>query len=77
MADQKQELLRMLKGKSVKRYHFSLQEDENQPRTTIPEAQGLKPSSNACKTSVASVAENYSVRQTGLANLSSRRSPVA
>ena len=29
MADQKQELLRVLKGKNVKGYHFSLQEDEN------------------------------------------------
>jgi hypothetical protein len=29
MADQKQELLRMLKGRKVKGYHFSLQEDEN------------------------------------------------
>jgi hypothetical protein len=29
MADQKQELLRMLKGKNVKGYHFSLQEDED------------------------------------------------
>lgn len=29
MADQKQELLRMLKGMSVKSFHFSLQEDEN------------------------------------------------
>ena len=28
-ADQKQELLRMLKGKKLKGYHFSLQEDEN------------------------------------------------
>jgi hypothetical protein len=29
MADQKQDLLRMLKGKNVKGFHFSLQEDEN------------------------------------------------
>jgi hypothetical protein len=29
MADQKQGLLRVLKGKNVKGYHFSLQEDEN------------------------------------------------
>ena len=147
MADQKQELLRMLKGKTVKGYNFSLQEDENKvvasltnsavrkpidlnkagtglvlsytqvkdkkKKTTrtfksevktdgpnvaiivrdlvtnrvisknsfpspIPhEEQGLKPSNNVFKTSVASTAENYSVRQTGPANLSSRRSSVA
>jgi hypothetical protein len=43
MADQKQELLRMLKGKNVKGYHFSLQEDENKVVTSLTNSTVRKP----------------------------------
>jgi hypothetical protein len=43
MADQKLELLRMLKGKSVKRYHFSLQEDGNKEVTSLTNSAVRKP----------------------------------
>ena len=43
MADQKQELLRMLKGKNVKGYHFSLQEDENKVVASLTNSALRKP----------------------------------
>ena len=43
MADQKQELLRLLKGKNVKGYHFSLQEDENKVVTSLTNSAVRKP----------------------------------
>jgi hypothetical protein len=43
MADQKQELLRMLKGKTVKGYNFSLQEDENKVVTSLTNSAVRKP----------------------------------
>jgi hypothetical protein len=43
MADQKQELLRMLKGKDIKGYHFSLQEDENKVVTSLTNSALQKP----------------------------------
>lgn len=43
MADQKQELLRTLKGKNVKRYHFSLQEDENKVVASLTNSVVRKP----------------------------------
>jgi hypothetical protein len=43
MADQKQELLRMLKGKNVKGYHFSLQEDENKVVASLTNSAVRKP----------------------------------
>jgi hypothetical protein len=43
MADQKQELLRVLKGKNVKRYHFSLQEDENKVVASLTNSAVRKP----------------------------------
>ena len=43
MADQKQELLRMLKGKNVKDYYFSLQEDENKVVASLTNSAVRKP----------------------------------
>lgn len=43
MADKKQELLRMLKGKKVKGYHFSLQEDENKVVASLTNSAVRKP----------------------------------
>jgi hypothetical protein len=43
MADQKQELLRTLKGKNIKRYHFSLQEDENKVVASLTNSVVRKP----------------------------------
>jgi hypothetical protein len=43
MADQKQELLRMLKGKNAKGYHFSLQEDENKVVASLTNIAVRKP----------------------------------
>lgn len=43
MADQKQELLHMLKGKNVKRYHFSLQEDANKIVASLTNSAVRKP----------------------------------
>jgi hypothetical protein len=43
MADQKQELLRMLKGKNVKGYHFSVQEDENKVVASLTNSAVRKP----------------------------------
>jgi hypothetical protein len=43
MADRKQELLRMLKGKTVKGYNFSLQEDENKVVTSLTNSAVRKP----------------------------------
>lgn len=43
MADQKQELLRMLKGKKLKGYHFSLQEDENKVVSSLTNSAVRKP----------------------------------
>jgi hypothetical protein len=43
MADQKQELLRMLKGRKVKGYHFSLQEDDNKVVASLTNSAVRKP----------------------------------
>jgi hypothetical protein len=43
MADQKQELLRKLKGKNIKGYHFSLQEDENKVVASLTNSAVRKP----------------------------------
>ena len=43
MADQKQALLRMLKGRYVKGYHFSLQEDENKVIASLTNSAVRKP----------------------------------
>jgi hypothetical protein len=43
MADQKQELLRKLKGKKVKGYDFSLQEDENKVVASLTNSAVRKP----------------------------------
>lgn len=43
MADQKQELLRTLKGKNIKGYHFSLQEDENKVVASLTNSAVRKP----------------------------------
>jgi hypothetical protein len=43
MADQKQALLRMLKGRYVKGYHFSLQEDENKVVASLTNSAVRKP----------------------------------
>jgi hypothetical protein len=43
MADQKQELLRVLKGKNIKRYHFSLQEDEDKVVASLTNSAIRKP----------------------------------
>jgi hypothetical protein len=43
MADHKQELLRVLKGKNVKGYDFSLQEDENKVVTSLTNSALRKP----------------------------------
>ena len=43
MTDQKQELIRMLKGKKLKGYHFSLQEDENRVVASLTNSAVRKP----------------------------------
>jgi hypothetical protein len=43
MADQKKEILRMLKGKNLKGYNFSLQEDENKVVTSLTNSAVRKP----------------------------------
>ena len=43
MSDQKQELLRMLKGKKLKGYQFSLQEDENKVVASLTNSAVRKP----------------------------------
>ncbi len=43
MADQKQDLLRLLKGKNIKGYHFGLQEDENKIITSLTNSAVRKP----------------------------------
>ena len=43
MADQKKEILRMLKGKNLKGYNFSLQEDESKVVTSLTNSAVRKP----------------------------------